>query len=139
MKFSIEVGSQEYRDLINDKIVDFNAQKAPFTQEDEFIYLDYVIKNTDKVIGGISAIIYCWKCLYIDVIWVEEEYRHQGFGAKLLQKVEEEAKKSGCHLSHLDTFDFQAKDFYLNNGYEIFGELKDCPPGHSRFYLKKIL
>ncbi|PPE03578.1 hypothetical protein HCUR_00960 [Holospora curviuscula] len=26
------------------------------------------------------------------------------------------------------TFDFQVKDFYLKQGYEIFGVLEDCPP-----------
>ena len=45
----------------------------------------------------------------------------------------------GCTLSHLDTFDFQAKDFYLTKGYEIFGELENCPPGHKRIFLKKYL
>ena len=41
---------------------------------------------------------------------------------------EEEAKAMGATLVHLDTFDWQAKDFYLKHGYEIFGVLDDCPP-----------
>ena len=45
----------------------------------------------------------------------------------------------GAYLSHLDTFDFQAKDFYLKHGYEIFGTLENCPPNHNRYYLKKAL
>ena len=56
-----------------------------------------------------------------------------------MKKVEDEAKDIGATLSHTDTFDFQAKDFYLKQGYTIFGELADCPPGHTRFYLKKAL
>jgi hypothetical protein len=39
----------------------------------------------------------------------------------------------------LDTFDFQARGFYERNGYELFGTLDDCPPGHKRYYLKKAL
>jgi hypothetical protein len=51
-----------------------------------------------------------------------------------------EAKLIGATLAHnTDTFDFQAKDFYLKQGYEIFGVLKDCPSGHKRYYMKKIL
>ena len=42
-------------------------------------------------------------------------------------------------LIHLDTFDFQAKDFYLKHGYEVFGVLDDCPKGHKRYYMKKVL
>lgn len=42
-------------------------------------------------------------------------------------------------LSHiiLDTFDFQAKNFYIKQGYEIFGILDNCPEGHKRYYMKK--
>lgn len=45
--------------------------------------------------------------------------------------------KNGCYLVHLDTFDFQAKDFYLKHGYEIFGVLADCPKEHNRYFMKK--
>ncbi|EKE01771.1 MAG: acetyltransferase, GNAT family [uncultured bacterium] len=62
-----------------------------------------------------------WKCLYISVLWVDEKYRYSGLGHRLLEKVEQDAKEKGGYLAHLDTFDFQAKDFYLKYGYEIFG------------------
>lgn len=42
-------------------------------------------------------------------------------------------------LIHLDTFDFQAKDFYLKHGDEIFGVLEDCSKGYKRYYMKKVL
>ena len=58
---------------------------------------------------------------------------------ELIKKVEEIAKQKGCGLIHLDSFDWQAKDFYLKHGYEVFGILDDCPPGHKRYYMKKIL
>jgi hypothetical protein len=29
--------------------------------------------------------------------------------------------------------DFQAKDFYKKNGYEVFGELDNVPDGHKRY------
>lgn len=50
-----------------------------------------------------------------------------------------DAKAMGVKLVHLDTFDFQAKDSYLKHGYKILGVLGDCPKGHKRYYLKKIL
>ncbi len=112
----------------------------PFTQAVPFIQLGFVIRDKEHVIrGGITAVIYCWKILYINVLWVDEQYRKHGYGAKLLAKIEHEACKQGCKLAHLDTFDFQAKDFYLRHGYEIFGQLDDCPLGHAKFFMKKVL
>ena len=72
-------------------------------------------------------------------LFVDKNHRRKDLGSKLLQHVENEARDFGATLSHLDTFDFQAKDFYLKHGYEIFGTLEDCPPGHERYYLKKKL
>ncbi|HAU1962175.1 TPA: GNAT family N-acetyltransferase, partial [Legionella pneumophila] len=56
-----------------------------------------------------------------------------------LEKVEQEAKKHGSLIAQTDTFDWQAKDFYLKFGYEVFGTIENCPEGHKRFYLKKLL
>ena len=47
------------------------------------------------------------------------------------------AKEGNCSLMHLDPFDFQAKEFYEKNGFEVFGILENCPPGHTRYYMKK--
>lgn len=139
MNLPITIGTPEEREYIDDQIDKYNTQQVPFAQSPQCIHIDYVIKDKEHIVGGITAILYGWKCLYINVLWIDENYRYKGLGRNLLQKVENEAKKLGSHLSHLDTFDFQAKDFYIKNGYEVFGELKDCPPGHSRYYLKKKL
>ena len=82
---------------------------------------------------------YGWNVAYIDTLCVDEAYRGKGLGAKLLAEVESAAKEKGCYLIHLDTFDFQAKEFYEKQGYEVFGVLEDCPKEHSRYYLKKVL
>lgn len=131
--------TREEIEYVHNSILKFNAEQVPLLQEDAFIYLNYVVKNGDQVLGGIKAVLYNWKILFINVLWVDDKYRHYGYGSALMQKVEEEAKKRGSTLAHVDTFDFQAKDFYIKNGYEIFGILKDCPPGHERYYLKKAL
>lgn len=77
--------------------------------------------------------------LYVNILFVKENHRRKNLGSILLQKVEAEAKSIGASLVHLDTFDFQAKGFYIKHGYEIFEILDDCPTGHQRFYLKKKL
>jgi len=130
---------EEKRKILT-SIVAFNNQQVNFTQTPLYKELNFVIKDAnDQIIAGISSELYLWNICFIDVLWVEEDHRGNDYGTMLLAKVEDEAKKQGCPLVHVDTFDFQAKDFYIKQGYEIFGVLDDCPPGHQRFYLKKKL
>lgn len=56
-----------------------------------------------------------------------------------MQQAEEEAIRRGCHGSYLDTFDFQARGFNERLGYTVFGGLEDTPPGHTRYFLRKML
>ena len=136
----IAISSEQETQFIDDKIVAFNKNQVPFTQDEGFINLSFNIKDEDGlVIAGINSLIYCWKILYIDVLFVDESHRGQQLGSRLLKKVESDAKEMGVSLSHLDTFDWQAKDFYLKAGYEIFGVLEDCPPGYKRYYMRKYL
>ncbi|HAT6309890.1 TPA: GNAT family N-acetyltransferase [Legionella pneumophila] len=125
--------------IVDQKLFEFNKSCVPATQRPEVIDINFTIKNDDEVIAGICSEVYTWKILYISVFFVEEKYRNQGLGTILLNKVEEEAKQLGVTLAHLDTFDFQAKDFYLKHGYEVFGILDDCPQGHKHYYMRKVL
>jgi GNAT superfamily N-acetyltransferase len=136
--YVIEESTREEYVLVDEGIIEYNLSKVPFTQEPSFIPINRVIKGeSGEVLAGIHSLLYCWNCLYVDVLWVKEKYRKEGYGSVLLNEVEKIAKEKGCNLIHLDTFDFQAKDFYLKQGYEIFGVLDDCPIEHKRYYLKK--
>lgn len=125
--------------IIDEKVVEHDKKCVPATQDPDIIDLNYVIKDNDKIIAGICADVYIWQILFISLIFVHEDYRHQKLASLLIQKVEEKAKFLGAQLAHLDTFSFQAKDFYIKHGYEVFGVLDECPPGHKRYYLKKNL
>ena len=137
--YELSISSDEECERISDEVMNFNARAGPFTQTETPIFKRYVIKDNNEVIAGINAVIYHWGMLYIDELFVSEAYRHKKLGTYLMNKVEHEAKANGATLSHLDTFDFQAKDFYLKQGYKVFGVLDDCPPGHKRYYLSKML
>lgn len=136
--YVIEESTREEYEMVDNGIIEYNLSKVPFTQEPYFISINRVIKGLDgNIIAGINSMLYCWNCLYIDVLWVKEEFRKQGHGSLLLNEVEKIAKEKGCNLINLDTFDFQGKDFYIKHGYEIFGVLDDCPIEHKRYYMKK--
>ena len=119
--FIVDKSSNEEANIVNKGIVEYNSAKVPFTQEPAFMSINRVVKGLNgEVLAGINSELYCWNVLYIDILWVKEGFRHNGYGSILLNEIEKIAREKSCNLIHLDTFDFQAKDFYINNGYEIF-------------------
>lgn len=138
--YVIEESTAEEMGTVGKGLFEYNISQIPSTQEPPFMPIKRVIKDSNgNVLAGINSELYIWKCLSIDWLWVKEEFRKTGYGSILLNEVEKIAKEKGCYLIHLDTYDFQAKDFYLKHGYEIFGVLEDCPLGHKRYYMKKSI
>jgi GNAT superfamily N-acetyltransferase len=144
---NIYESTAEERELIENKLIEFNRKKVPFLQNEDWIVISYVVKDeTGQSIAGINAMLYCWNILYIDILYVDDTHRGKGYGKLLLdshserlrQRAESEARQLGGYMCHLDTFDWQAKEFYQQLGYEVFGILENCPPGHNRYYMKKV-
>ena len=136
--YKLSSATSEEAEKLNDKINDFVAKQVSFYGDAE-ILKDYVIKENSLIIAGIRTCFYLGECLAINVLFVDENYRNKGLGALLLNQVEADAEAMGAKLIHLDTFNHQAKNFYLKHGYEVFGVLDDCPKGHKRYYMKKVL
>ena len=123
-------------DVIGGGINEYNQQQAG---EEHGKRLCFVLKGPDQaILGGVIGITY-WDWLYIDLMWLQEGLRQRGFGRRLLALAEEEARQRGAKHVYLDTFSFQAPDFYKKQGYRIFGELQDFPAGHTRYFLTKAL
>jgi GNAT superfamily N-acetyltransferase len=117
-------------------IRNYNIQQAGDTHHKQ---LCFVLRASDqKIAGGLIGATY-WDWLYIDLLFVKEELRGRGYGHRLLTMAEDDARKRGAKNVYLDTFSFQAPDFYKQHGYQVFGELKDFPPGHQRYFLTKQL
>jgi GNAT superfamily N-acetyltransferase len=122
--------------IIGRGVGSFNEERAG---DNNFQRLCFVLQDQEgEVVGGILGETY-WDWFYLDLLWVSEELRRQGYGTQLLEMAEEEARVRGAKNAYLDTFSFQAPDFYYKNGYQVFGELKEYPPGHQRFFLTKSL
>jgi GNAT superfamily N-acetyltransferase len=136
----ISKGDEEAALYIRRRIREHNMQKVPLDGVLAAEPLNIILKDTNgNIVGGINAIIiqYWGKC-HIDIFWIEEQYRGMGYGSNLLRRVEEIALERGCTLFQVDTYSFQAPQFYIKNGYEIFGTIENCPPGHSQYFLKKL-
>jgi len=95
--------------------------------------------ESDRIRGGIVGDIWA-RWLHVSHLWVEADLRRRGLGSQLLADAEQYAAEQGCGNVHLDTFDFQAgPSFYRRHGYEVFGVLRDHPPGGTHFFLRKAL
>ncbi len=94
--------------------------------------------NDGNVIAGLIGGTY-WGWMYVDILWVDEKYRRQGIGSRLLQSAEKEAVRRGCHHVHLDTMSWQAPDFYKKHGYSVIATLPDIPNGNQKYLLMKKL
>lgn len=94
--------------------------------------------ETNEVIGGLYGdIFHHW--FFIELLAIPEQCRGQGTGSELMRMAEAIAREKRCVGMWLDTFDFQAPDFYARHGFTAFGHLDDFPPGHKRFFLQKRL
>ena len=140
VEYEIAIPMEEEAEYIGNMLLEFNLESKPLSQEKSFIGINRCIKDEKgEVIGGILACLALWNILSIDTLWVKREFRNKGVGKQLLSIVEADARNRGCHIVYLSTYDFQGKDFYLKNGYEIFGVLEDCPKGHRLYHLSKRL
>ena len=73
-------------------------------------------------------------------LWIREDARGAGLGARALEAAENEAKKRGCRAAWLDTVNPAARALYVRCGYATFGELADFHAGqHTLFHAEAVL
>jgi GNAT superfamily N-acetyltransferase len=123
-------------DRIRAGLTEFNRSRI---SDKGYVPLSFTLRDaTGQFAGGLTGYIsYGW--LFVDLLWVVDQARGYGNGRNLVLAAEDEARKHGCRNAWLDTFSFQARDFYERMGYSIFGELEDFPPGHRRYFMRKAL
>ncbi|MFG2722358.1 GNAT family N-acetyltransferase [Streptomyces sp. NPDC048416] len=78
--------------------------------------------------------------LHVDLLWVDPGLRSAGLGGQLLGHAEELARtERGCGYARVETWDFQAPEFYRKRGYEVVAAIPDYPPGVTEYTLTKHL
>lgn len=115
----------------------YNVAQAGASGAEKFALLVRDEQSND-VLGGLNGrIFYRW--MFIELLVVPEQARGQKLGSRLMAMAEDLARDKDCVGIWLDTFDFQAPDFYRSLGYSEFGQLNDYPPGHRRYFFQKRL
>jgi GNAT superfamily N-acetyltransferase len=101
-------------------------------------WIAVTIRERGKIVAGLLGQTY-FDWMYVRLLWVADRRRGRGWGRSLIAKAEAEALRHGVRNVWLDSFTFQAPDFYKKLGYREFGRLKGYPAGHDRVFLTKAL
>ena len=133
----------EDKAAIQDQIRVYNRQMSPAhrasTAPDGWQHLALFLRDdSGAILGGLVGLTY-WDWLEIEYFWVQDELRGRGYGHELLRRAEAEARRRGCQHAYLETFSFQAHDFYGARGYRVVGALEDYPPGETFYWMRKEL
>lgn len=109
------------------------------TNQPDYYPLAFLLKDeAHEVLGGLLGDVWGgW--LHVGYLWVARPLRRHGWARRLMEEAERYASQRGAHHAYLETFSFQARPFYEKLGYEVFGQLEDFPPGHTKYFLRKAL
>lgn len=143
MSMFIEVtSSPSEQDLktLSEGIQSFNQQHIPndVVFEEDTKFAVFAKNDSGEVEGGIRATGF-WNYCIIELLWLSQDSRGLGIGAKLMAAAEQYALEQGFKYMRTETLSFQARPFYEKLGFKVFGELPDHPKGHTTYCLIKEL
>src|SRR5262249_12389435 len=97
-----------------------------------------LVDDSGAIAGGLIGY---WRegWLFIASISVRSDLRSNGYGRALMQEAEDWTSNQGGRGVWLDSYGFQAPDFYRRLGYQEMGRLRDYLPGMDRLWFVKRL
>lgn len=128
--------SEEQMEMIDRQLYEYDQNHIKYRLEG-CVHLGYVLEG--RLIGGLNAYMSAFRILYVDTVFVQEEYRMQGIGRKLIEVMEKRAKELGANTIRLDTFNWQGYHFYKRLGFKEVGHYANEEDGYEEyFFLKRI-
>ncbi|WP_432057457.1 GNAT family N-acetyltransferase [Streptomyces sp. bgisy022] len=134
------------RDLLRRRLRDTNTAASPVLRalrgtpgERASALHVWVIDSDDALAGGLVG--HTWATwLHVTYLWVDARHRGAGIGSRILAEAERLAViERGARHARVETWDFQAPDFYRRRGYEVVCAIPDYPPGITEYTLTKPL
>lgn len=122
---------------IVDMLTAYNQSKTQELEQEINKPIEIIARNdANEIIGGLYGRS-IWGTLEVKTIVVKLEDRNAGIGRILMQEAELEAKRRNCRFISLDTFSFQAPEFYEGLGFEKIGTESDFPKGSAKYHYRK--
>lgn len=136
MHFRLENRESKKTQELGNLIRAYNQSKRePSKSEPLNIYVED--EQGNLIAGMVAETFGNW--LEIEYLYVQENLRGQGLGSNILNRAEKEARERKCKYSFVNTYQFQAPDFYKKHGYEEVFALKEYPYTGERHYYTKAL
>ena len=136
MQFRLENRESKKTQELGNLIRAYNQSKRePSKSESLNIYVED--QQGNLIAGMVAETFGNW--LEIEYLYVQEDFRGQGIGSNILNRAEKEARERKCKYSFVNTYQFQAPDFYKKHGYEEVFALKEYPYTGERYYYTKAL
>lgn len=116
----------------------FKAYEASHGIDVNYKQFSIVLYNEKDIACGVINAYTVFAEIYIDDLWVDGDYRGQGYGKQLLQALEDRFKGQGFNNINLCTSAFQAPEFYKKCGFkaEFTRENKINPQLSKTFFVK---
>jgi ribosomal protein S18 acetylase RimI-like enzyme len=137
---ALSVGHQdaELSERLEKGLDEVNFPATGTTAEDQGTLSVRAVDDDGELVGGLTA--WTWGGLLgIEMLWVREDSRRDGWGSRLLLAAEEEARRRGCDRACVSSFTFQAPGFYQRHGYEETGRTLGIPGGAADVHMFKKL
>lgn len=132
--------------LLRRRLRDTNSAASPILRalrgtpgERELPLQVWALDPYGAVAGGLVG--HTWTTwLHVTYLWVDERHRGARLGSRLLARAERVARdERDCTAVRLETWDFQAPEFYRKQGYDVVCVIPDYPPGITEYTLTKRL
>ena len=131
----IDLNEEQVEDIEN-RLSDFDDSYITYKMDG---CIQIGIEEDGKLIAGLDACVTAFKILYVSTVFVDQDHRRQGYGAKLIREMEKRAAAMGVNMIRLDTFSWQGKEFYEAMGYEVVGSYENPTDGYAEFFFIKRL
>jgi ribosomal protein S18 acetylase RimI-like enzyme len=121
---------------LSERLYEYNAE---MTGCDDGRDLAIFLRGDDgEILGGLAGWTWAGR-MHIQYLWLHPSLRGQGYGSRLIMLAEATGRERGCQVATVDTYTYQAPDFYQAHGYEVYHRQDEYPAGHDHLFLKKRL
>jgi GNAT superfamily N-acetyltransferase len=128
----------ELAEVLDKGLREYNFAATGTSEKDRESFSVKVTGADGEIIGGLTAWTWAGLC-GISLMWVHQDHRTDGWGAKILAAAEAEARRRGCDRVRVSSFTFQAPGFYQKYGYAETGRTLGIPGGGEDVHMFKRL